>query len=109
VEEFKYLGRIVTREDNDKVAVKWNLARAKKKWASMRTISDHRWSRFENNCNFLSNSGNVRATVWKRNMSADERYDMAASQFSQEVLSRNNRRIYSSGGIWTRMGLPRQQ
>jgi hypothetical protein len=58
VEEFKYLGQIVTREDNDKVAVKWNLARAKKKWASMRTISDHRWSRFENNCNFLSNSGN---------------------------------------------------
>jgi hypothetical protein len=47
-------------------------------------------------------------TVWKQNMGADERYDMAASQFSQEVLSRNNRRIYSSGGRW-RMGLPRQQ
>jgi translation elongation factor EF-1alpha len=35
VEEFKYLGRIVTREDDDEVAVKGNLAKAKKKWASM--------------------------------------------------------------------------
>jgi hypothetical protein len=36
VEEFKYLGRIVTREDDDEAAVKGNLAKAKKKWASMR-------------------------------------------------------------------------
>jgi hypothetical protein len=28
-------------------------------------------------------AGNVRATVWKRNMGADKRYDTAASQFSQ--------------------------
>jgi hypothetical protein len=39
---------------------------------------------------------------------ADERYDEAASQFSQEMLSGDNRRIYSSGRRW-RMDLPRQQ
>jgi hypothetical protein len=83
------------------------LSKSKEEVGKYETISYHRWSRFENNGYFLSNGGNVGATEWKRNMGADERYDTAASQFSQEVLSRNNRGIYSSGGRW-RMGLPRQ-
>jgi hypothetical protein len=109
VEEFKYLGQIVTREDNDEAAVKWNIARAKKKWASMRQFLT------TDGVDLKSMAIFYRMVVmyvllygsetW---VLADKRYDMAASHFSQEVLSRNNRRIYSSGGRW-RMGLPRQQ
>lgn len=36
VEEFKYLGRVVTSQDRDEPAVMRNLARAREKWASMR-------------------------------------------------------------------------
>jgi hypothetical protein len=36
VNEFKYLGRIVTQDDNDEMAVKRNIVRAREKWASMR-------------------------------------------------------------------------
>jgi hypothetical protein len=36
VNEFKYLGRIVTQDDNDETAVKRNIVRAREKWASMR-------------------------------------------------------------------------
>ena len=72
------------------------------------TVSNHRRSRLENDGDFLQNGGDVCAAVWKRNMGADERYDEAASQFSQEMLSGDNRRIYSSGRGW-RMDLPRQQ
>jgi hypothetical protein len=46
-------------------------SKSKEEVGKYETISDHRWSRFEINGNFLSNGGNVRATVWKRNMGAD--------------------------------------
>jgi hypothetical protein len=36
VEEFEYLGRIVTKHDKDEPAVMRNLARARAKWAGMR-------------------------------------------------------------------------
>jgi hypothetical protein len=36
VEEFEYLGRLVTKDDKDGPAVMKNLARARAKWASMR-------------------------------------------------------------------------
>jgi hypothetical protein len=36
VEEFEYLGRLVTKEDKEGPAVMRNLARARAKWASMR-------------------------------------------------------------------------
>jgi hypothetical protein len=109
VEEFKYLGRIVTREDDDEAAVKGNLAKAKKKWASMQRflitdgVDSKTMAIF-----YRTVAGDVCAAVRKRNMGADERYDEAASQFSQEMLSGDNRRIYSSGRGW-RMDLPRQQ
>jgi hypothetical protein len=36
VKEFKYLGQIVTQDDNDETAVKRNIVRAREKWVSMR-------------------------------------------------------------------------
>ena len=36
VEEFEFLGRLVTKDDKDGPAVMRNLARARAKWASMR-------------------------------------------------------------------------
>jgi hypothetical protein len=36
VDEFKYLGRVVTKHDKDEPAVMRNLAQAREKWASMR-------------------------------------------------------------------------
>jgi hypothetical protein len=38
VEEFEYLGRVVTKHDKDEPAVMRNLARASATWASMRGI-----------------------------------------------------------------------
>ena len=43
VNEFKYLGQMVTQDDNDKTAVKRNIERAREKWVSMRrflTVDD---------------------------------------------------------------------
>ena len=36
VDEFKYLGRVVTKHDKDEPTVMRNLAQAREKWASMR-------------------------------------------------------------------------
>ena len=40
VEEFEYLGRLVTKDDKDGPAVMRNLARARAKWTSMRRFLD---------------------------------------------------------------------
>jgi hypothetical protein len=97
------------RTDDDEAAVKGTLAKVKKKWASMRRflITDGVDSKtmaifYRTVVMYVLLYG---SETWG---GADERYDEAASQFSQEMLSGDNRRIYSSGRRW-RMDLPRQQ
>ena len=65
VEEFEYLGRIVTKHDKDEPAVMRNLARARAKWASMRRFLVRDAADPKTIATFLQDSGSLCATLWQ--------------------------------------------
>ena len=79
VEEFVYLGRLVTKDDKDGPAVMRNLARARAKWASMRRFLVRDAA---DPGDVLQDSGSLCTSLRKRILGTDRRFDETTSKFS---------------------------